>query len=100
MQVFAILLLVGALIVAYATFGLTVSLAYYALSGLVVGALARLVLPGREKIGIVGTILIGLGGGAIGGVVGRMLGVGNVIELVLSVAAAAILLTVMGFRSR
>ncbi len=100
MNLLAILLLAGVVVVAYATFGLTISLVYYALSGLAIGAIARLVLPGREKIGIVGTVLIGLAGGALGGVAGRMLGAGNLLELVLSVVAAAILLTVMGFRAR
>lgn len=100
MQMLAILLLVAVVAVAYVTFGLTISLVYYALSGLMIGAVARLVLPGREKIGIVGTVLIGIAGGALGGVAGRMLGAGQLIELVLSVAAAAILLTVMGFRAR
>lgn len=37
------------------------------LFGLVVGALARLVVPGRQPIGLLGTILLGVAGSFIGG---------------------------------
>jgi uncharacterized membrane protein YeaQ/YmgE (transglycosylase-associated protein family) len=35
--------------------------------GLFVGAIARLLLPGRQKIGILWTIALGVGGSIIGG---------------------------------
>jgi uncharacterized membrane protein YeaQ/YmgE (transglycosylase-associated protein family) len=35
--------------------------------GLVVGAIARLLLPGRDPIGILGTILLGIVGSFVGG---------------------------------
>jgi uncharacterized membrane protein YeaQ/YmgE (transglycosylase-associated protein family) len=35
--------------------------------GLFVGAIARLLLPGRQKIGIIWTILLGVGGSVVGG---------------------------------
>lgn len=41
----------------------------YILVGLVVGFLARLLLPGRDPIGILGTILLGIAGAVIGGFV-------------------------------
>jgi uncharacterized membrane protein YeaQ/YmgE (transglycosylase-associated protein family) len=97
---FGLVLLIVGLLLAFWFLGVAVSILYYLLVGLVVGGLGRLVLPGREKIGLLGTILIGLGGGAIGGVLGNALGVGSVLELVFSVAAAALLLTLFGFRSR
>jgi len=39
----------------------------FILIGLVVGALARLLLPGRDPIGILGTIVVGIVGALIGG---------------------------------
>lgn len=39
----------------------------YILAGLVVGVLARLLLPGRDPIGILGTIIVGVAGAIIGG---------------------------------
>ena len=41
--------------------------------GLIAGALARLVVPGRQNIGILGTILLGIVGSFIGGFLGYVL---------------------------
>jgi uncharacterized membrane protein YeaQ/YmgE (transglycosylase-associated protein family) len=35
--------------------------------GLIVGAIARLLLPGRDNIGIFGTIVLGIAGSFVGG---------------------------------
>jgi uncharacterized membrane protein YeaQ/YmgE (transglycosylase-associated protein family) len=42
--------------------------------GLVVGALAKLVMPGRDPGGILVTMLLGMAGAVLGGFVGRLLG--------------------------
>jgi uncharacterized membrane protein YeaQ/YmgE (transglycosylase-associated protein family) len=44
------------------------------LFGLVVGALAKLVMPGRDPGGIIVTILLGIAGAVLGGFIGRALG--------------------------
>ena len=41
--------------------------------GLIAGALARLVVPGRQNIGVLGTILLGIVGSFIGGFLGYVL---------------------------
>jgi uncharacterized membrane protein YeaQ/YmgE (transglycosylase-associated protein family) len=41
--------------------------------GLIVGAIAKLVMPGRDPGGIIVTILIGIVGALIGGFIGRAL---------------------------
>jgi uncharacterized membrane protein YeaQ/YmgE (transglycosylase-associated protein family) len=41
--------------------------------GLIAGALARLLVPGRDKIGIPGTILLGIVGSFVGGFLGYVL---------------------------
>lgn len=41
--------------------------------GLVAGALARLLVPGRDPIGIVGTIVLGIAGSFLGGFLGYVL---------------------------
>jgi len=43
------------------------------LGGLIIGALARLALPGPDPMGIPATIGLGLGGSLIGGIVGRII---------------------------
>lgn len=70
--------------------------------GLVVGALARLVVPGRQQLTIWMTLILGLVGSVVGGVVANALGTGDVFELnvVGSIVAigAAVLLIIAGDR--
>jgi uncharacterized membrane protein YeaQ/YmgE (transglycosylase-associated protein family) len=42
--------------------------------GLIVGAIAKLVMPGRDPGGIIVTMLLGIAGALLGGFVGRALG--------------------------
>ena len=42
--------------------------------GLIVGALAKLVMPGRDPGGLIVTMLLGIVGAVIGGYMGRVLG--------------------------
>ena len=73
-----------------------------AVFGLIIGGLARLVLPGPESIGVLGTILAGVGGSVIGGLVGRLLfGEINWLgSLLLATAGAVLLLLPFRMRSR
>ncbi|HSJ50098.1 MAG TPA: GlsB/YeaQ/YmgE family stress response membrane protein [Actinomycetota bacterium] len=41
--------------------------------GLVAGAVARLLVPGRDPMGLLGTLILGLVGSLIGGFVGSLL---------------------------
>jgi uncharacterized membrane protein YeaQ/YmgE (transglycosylase-associated protein family) len=44
------------------------------LFGLIVGALAKFVMPGRDPGGIIVTMLLGIAGAVIGGFIGRAMG--------------------------
>ena len=44
------------------------------LFGLVVGVIAKLLMPGRDPGGFIITILLGIAGAVLGGYVGRLLG--------------------------
>ena len=44
------------------------------LFGLIVGALAKLVMPGRDPGGIIVTMLLGIVGAVVGGMIGRGMG--------------------------
>ena len=46
--------------------------------GLVVGVLAKWIMPGRDPGGVVVTILLGMGGALVGGFVASLLGLGTV----------------------
>ncbi len=60
------------------------------LSGLIVGALGRLAIPGRNPMSIGMTILVGIGGSFLGGFVGYLL-FRNGGGLILSVLGAALI---------
>jgi len=65
------------------------------LIGLVAGALAKLIMPGKDPGGIIVTMLIGIAGSVIAGFLGRSLGwytEGEGAGLIMSVVGAILLL--------
>jgi len=71
----------------------------FIVAGLIIGLLARLILPGRQKIGLLWTLALGVIGSIIGGTIANMLGSGdiwelNVIGFVCAVVASVALLAV------
>jgi uncharacterized membrane protein YeaQ/YmgE (transglycosylase-associated protein family) len=67
------------------------------LLGLVAGALAKWIMPGKDPGGIVITMLIGIAGALIGGFIASLLGLGrvsgfNLWSLLVAVGGALILL--------
>jgi uncharacterized membrane protein YeaQ/YmgE (transglycosylase-associated protein family) len=66
----------------------------FLLFGLVVGALARLIVPGREPGGWIVSMALGVAGAFAGGLLGRMLGFyreGEPAGFVMSLLGAALL---------
>jgi uncharacterized membrane protein YeaQ/YmgE (transglycosylase-associated protein family) len=62
--------------------------------GLFVGFVARLIVPGRQKLGIGMTLLLGVLGSVVGGVVANLLGTGDIWELNFLGATVAIIASV------
>ncbi len=65
--------------------------------GLIVGALAKLIMPGKDPGGILITILLGIAGSFIAGLLGHALGwykVGDGPGIIASVIGAVILLAI------
>ncbi len=65
-------------------------------SGLVIGALARFAVPGKDPLPIWQTILLGIAGSLVGGVVAALLGVVDNDELVEPGEATASFLFSLG----
>ncbi len=63
--------------------------------GLVVGALARLIKPGKQNLSLVMTLLLGVVGSLIGGLVASFFGTGNIWELNILGAIVAIIAAVL-----
>ena len=57
--------------------------------GLVIGALGRLVVPGKQAMGWVATILVGIVAAFIGLAIGNALAAGTIVTLVIQVVLAA-----------
>ena len=53
---------------------------YWALLGLIAGSLAKFLLPGRDPSGCIFTILLGLVGSVLGGMIGTYFGWGRVTQ--------------------
>lgn len=53
----------------------------FIVAGLVIGALARLIKPGRQHLSLLMTLLLGLAGSVVGGVVANLFGTGDIFEL-------------------
>ena len=49
----------------------------YLIFGLVAGAIARMLHPGRDPMNWLWTMLLGIGGAELGGFVGKQFGIGN-----------------------
>jgi len=78
------------------------------LIGIVVGALARLLLPGKQNIGMIVTILVGIVSALIGTAIARALGLPTatrgvdwielLVQVVVAVIGVALVASLMGRR--
>jgi len=71
----------------------------FLVAGLIIGLLARAILPGKQRIGLPLTLLLGIVGSIIGGTIANLLRSGSIFELniigfVAAVAASVALLAV------
>jgi uncharacterized membrane protein YeaQ/YmgE (transglycosylase-associated protein family) len=71
----------------------------FLVAGLVIGALARLIKPGKQNLGLLATLGLGLVGSLIGGLIAQAFGTGSIWELnilgfILAVVAAVLLIGV------
>lgn len=69
------------------------------LVGLVVGVIAKFLHPGKDNMGFIATVLLGIGGSFVAGVLGQAMGwyqAGEGAGFIASVVAAIVLLVIYG----
>ena len=73
----------------------------YILIGLVVGLVARFIVPGRDPIGLLGTLLLGVIGAVIGGwLAGEVFAETQGVDWIASILVAAVLVLLVRAGSR
>lgn len=73
------------------------SLIWMMFIGLIVGAVAKLIMPGRDPGGVIVTMLLGIAGALVAGALGRMLGLygpGQRAGFIMSTLGAILLLAI------
>jgi uncharacterized membrane protein YeaQ/YmgE (transglycosylase-associated protein family) len=69
--------------------------------GLILGALGRLVVPGPQRIGFLGTLVAGLCGSIVGGFLGQhVLDAGGFVTVLLEIGVAAVAVAVFAAATR
>lgn len=76
---------------------LVVFLLLLALSGLIVGGLARFAVPGPDPMSIWATIALGIAGSFVGGIVARLLGLEGAGIILMVLGAVVVLLVYRRF---
>ena len=94
--VVVLLAVVAVLVLGFFVVGLALKLLWWALTGLVIGALARLVLPGKQQISLLATAGAGVAAALLGGIIAHALDVGSLLQFVIALAVAAGLIAVLG----
>lgn len=73
-----------------------VKLLLWALVGLVIGALARLILPGKQDLSELATAGAGVVAALVGGIVAHVLDFGSALQFLLATGIALILVAALG----
>lgn len=94
----ALIIVVLLIAVGAAVIGLVFNLIWYAIVGLVVGGIGRMLAKDSRDMGLLMTILYGLAGAFLGGILADLLDVGWLLSLVLSVLIAGILVSLFASR--
>jgi uncharacterized membrane protein YeaQ/YmgE (transglycosylase-associated protein family) len=98
--VVVLLVVILALLLAGALVGLALELLWLVITGLIIGGLGRLVLPGRQVVGLLPTALVGIAASLLGGILADLFDAGWLVRFLVAVALAAIGITLLGSAKR
>jgi uncharacterized membrane protein YeaQ/YmgE (transglycosylase-associated protein family) len=82
------------------------SIVWWALFGLIAGAIARFLMPGKAPGGILVTIVLGIVGAIVGGFIGTLLNFGGVTDtfdlrnMLLAVGGGVLVLFIYGLATK
>ena len=81
------------------------SILMFILFGLIVGFLARAIMPGRQSMGFVATALLGIAGAFLGGIIGNLVSGAPILNMhaggfIGALLGALAILGLMGWASR
>jgi len=76
------------------------SIIAWLLVGIIAGALARLIVPGRDPMGLLGTLVLGLVGSVLGGWLAQVLFDDNSIGIVGATLGAVVVLVIYRVATR
>jgi uncharacterized membrane protein YeaQ/YmgE (transglycosylase-associated protein family) len=81
------------------------SILLFIVFGLIIGLLARAIMPGRQPMGLLATALVGIVGSFLGGIVGNLLGARPAFDahpsgFIGSLIGALVVLAAFGWASR
>lgn len=68
---------------------------WYILIGIIIGVIARLLVPGRNPLGVLLTLLVGVAGAILGGAVSDALGAGDIVAFIFALLIAALGVTAL-----
>ena len=93
--VVVLLVIIAVLLFGGLLLGLAFELLWLAITGLIVGGLGRLILPGRQEIGLLTTALVGIAASLLGGILGDIFDAGWIVRFLVAIALAAIGITLL-----
>jgi uncharacterized membrane protein YeaQ/YmgE (transglycosylase-associated protein family) len=93
--VVVLIVVILALLLAGSLVGLAFELFWLAVTGLIVGGLGRLVLPGRHQVGLLTTALVGIAASLLGGILADLFDAGWLVKFLVAVALAAVGITLL-----
>lgn len=90
-----LLALILLLVVGWAIVDFSLWLVWTSITGLVIGGIGRAIVQDNDDVGLVATILAGVGGSMIGGLLANIFDAGFVVRMLLAVIGAAILVFII-----
>jgi uncharacterized membrane protein YeaQ/YmgE (transglycosylase-associated protein family) len=91
-----LLAIIAIFVLGWIVVGLVFKLLWWALIGLVIGALARLILPGKQELSVLATAGAGIVASLLGGVVAYAFDLGGVLQFVVAVILAVVIVALTG----